>query len=156
MKHSAKRIFLFAFPLLIIGFFSCTGVAGEQGTVNWYSYKDGIEKMQSGEKTGFLYFYTEWCTFCEKMDKETFSMKSISDYLNDNFIPIRVNAEEQRGLAREYGANQYPSNLFLSPDAEVIAGRPGFIPEEQMIGILEYIHTESFETMTFGEFLEER
>ncbi len=154
MKHSARRIVIFALPILIISLFSCTGLADEKGDIRWYSYKDGVEKMKSGGKIGFLYFYTDWCGFCKKMDEETFSMKQISDYLNENFVPMKVDAEDERELAREYGANQYPSNLFLSTDDGVIAGRPGFIPEDQMIGILKYIHTESYETMSFTDFLE--
>ncbi len=155
MKQSVKNILALALPVFIVSVFSCTGLAGERGDVNWYSYHDGMEAIQSGDKKGFVYFYTTWCGFCKKMDEETFSMKSVSDYLNENFVPIKVDADAQRELARQYGANQYPSNLFLSTDAEVIAGRPGYIPEDQMIGILKYIHTESYETMSFMDFLEE-
>lgn len=154
IKDAAKKIITVFLPVFFISIFSCSGFAEEQGEVDWYSYDEGIAKMQSEDKNGFLHFYTDWCTYCKKIDEETFSVKYVSDYLNDNYVPIKVNAEEQKDLAREYGANQFPSNLFLSTDTEVIAGRPGYIPREQMIGILKYIHTESYETMTFEDFLE--
>ena len=155
MKNTLRKIVTSALPLIVISFISCTGLAEEKGVVNWYSYQEGIEKIKSGNKAGFLHFYTVWCTYCKKMDEETFSVQTISDYLNENFVPIKVDAEAQEELARQYGANQFPSNIFLSTDLEVIAGRPGFIPKDQMIGILKYIHTESYNTMTFSDFLEQ-
>jgi len=154
INPGAKIIFVML--LVFTVFFSCTGIAGEEGDVDWYSYKDGMEALESGDKTGFLHFYTDWCGYCKKIDDETFSSKNISDYLNDNFIPIKVDAEAERDVAGQYGANQFPLNIFLSADAEVIAGRPGFIPPDQMIDILKYIHTESFESMSFMDFLEKQ
>lgn len=169
MIHSIKIIFISA-AFFLLCFFSgaalacqdCADVAVAEANeanaeatanVQWLSYSEGMETLQSGENLGFLHFYTDWCGFCKKMEEETFSVKEISDYLNQNFIPIKVDAEAQKDLARQYGANQYPANIFLSPDGDVIAGRPGYVPAAQMIDILKYIHTKSFETMTFMEFM---
>jgi len=135
--------------------FSCTGIAGEQGEVNWYSYEAGMDRIEEDGKKGFLYFFTEWCTYCKKADQETFSEKKVSDYLNDHYIPIRVDADQSAEIARNYGASQFPLNIFLSGEAEVIAGRPGFVPAGEMINILKYIDTESYETMSFTEFVDQ-
>ena len=144
--------FLVMFSLFV---FSCTGIAGEQGEVKWYSYEAGMDRIEEDGRKGFLYFFTEWCTYCKKADQETFSEKEISDYLNENYVPIRVDADQHGEIARSYGANQFPLNIFLSEDAEVIAGRPGFVPAGDMIHILKYIDTESYETMSFSEFLDQ-
>ena len=151
------KIVAFAMFLSILsGFVLAAPVAagqeGEPAVVQWHSYVNGMEKLQQGEKTGFLYFYTDWCGYCKKADQETFSDKQVSSYLNENFVPIRVNADEEKALARQYGVVHYPSNIFLSPEGEVIAARPGYIPADQMIDILAFIHTDSFKTMTFREF----
>ncbi len=169
MIRSIKILFISA-SFFLLCFFSGTALACQacadaatadataantdtNSNIQWLSYTKGMETLQSGENLGFLHFYTDWCGFCKKMEDETFSVKEISDYLNQNFIPIKVDAEAQKDLARQYGANQYPANIFLSPDGEVIAGRPGFIPAGQLIDILKYVHTKSFETMTFMEFM---
>jgi thioredoxin-related protein len=154
MKYLAKSTVSFVLPVFFIFFFSCTSLAVEKGEVDWYSYQEGVAQMSSEGKMGFLHFYTDWCGYCKKIDEETFSRKNISEYLNDNFVPIRVNADEERELAARYEVTQYPLNLFVSEDVAVIAGRPGFIPADQMIDILRYMHTRSFETMTFTDFLE--
>ncbi len=147
-------------PYIVVIFclfvFFCTGIAEEQGEVKWYSYEAGMDRIEEEGKKGFLYFFTEWCTYCKKADEETFSEKEISDYLNEHYVPIRVDADKFREIARSYGVDQFPLNIFLSgDDAEVIAGRPGFVPAGDMIHILKYINTESYETMSFSEFIDQ-
>lgn len=131
-------------------------IAEETGGVNWRSYPNGIEEIQSGEKKGFVHFYTDWCTYCRKMDAETFSSEQVVRLLNEHFIPVRVDAEKEVSVARTYGVNQFPTSLFLSADTGVIAGRPGFIAADQMIDILRFIRTGSYKNMTFLDFLEQQ
>lgn len=157
-RCSSKRII----AVLVLTLFAiatagpCFAGDPDPGGVNWYSYDEGIKKIKSGDKIGFLHFYTDWCTYCKMMVKQTFSDKKVSDYLNANFIPIRVNADEEKAVAKEYGVNRYPSNWFLASDGREIANRPGFIPPEQMIQMLKYLHSGSYETMSFSDYLEKQ
>ena len=157
MPLKIVKIYYIPYLLVMLSFFafSCTGLAGERGEVNWYSYESGMDRIEEEGKKGFLYFFTEWCSYCKKMDQETFSEKEISDYLNDHYVPIRVDADKAPEIAGEYGVNQYPLNIFLSGDTEVVAGRPGFVPAGEMIHILKYIYTESYETMSYTEFIDQ-
>ena len=158
IKNRLKSNLIAIAAILVFSIFgvSCNGVEGEEGEVNWYSYQEGIDKMQSEGKTGFLHFYTDWCGYCDKIDKETFSLEKISDFLNEHFIPIKVDADNKQSIARHYGANRFPYNLFLSADNEIIASRPGFISGDHMMDILQYIHTESFKNMSYTEFLDKK
>ncbi len=145
-------LFLAVFTLASAGF--C--FAGEPEGMNWYSYDDGIKKIKSGEKLGFIYFYTDWCTYCKMMDQQTFSNKTVNNFLNTNFIPIRVNADKEKAVAKEYSVTGYPSNWFIASDGQPIANRPGFISPDQMMGMLKYLNSGSYETMSFSDYLEKQ
>ncbi|MCF8093995.1 MAG: DUF255 domain-containing protein [Desulfobacteraceae bacterium] len=128
---------------------------GKQG-INWNSYEAGMKKIKKNNKKGYLHFYTDWCGYCKKMQNETFSDKNVIDSLNTNFVPIKINAEAEPGVAKSFGADRFPFNWFINKEAEPIGSRPGFIPPEMMAHILSYIASDQYKKMQFDEFMEKR
>ena len=124
--------------------------------IKWYDYQDGLKQMKEGHKKGFVHFYTDWCTYCKLMNRQTFTDKSVIAYLNENFIPIRINAEKERDVAQKYGVNRFPTNFFMAEDGSLIGNRPGFIPSDLMLSMLKYINTDSFKTISFADFMEKK
>jgi thioredoxin-related protein len=121
--------------------------------INWQSYEAGIKKIKDQKKKGFLHFYTDWCTYCKIMNVKTFSDAKIIAYLNDNFIPIRVNAERQKNVAHKYGVNRFPNTWFLAEDSSNLSSQPGFIPAEKLLAILKFLNTDSFKRMEFSDYM---
>lgn len=120
--------------------------------IKWYGYEEGLAiGAQEGKKL-FVHFYTDWCGYCDKMEKETFSDASIASYLNRYFISVRVNSEKQKEVAAQFSVRGVPVTWFVSEVNERISSLPGFIDRDMMIRILKYIKTDSYKTMTFKEF----
>ena len=67
--------------------------------VKWYSHEEGRVLGKIENKKMYVHFWAEWCTYCRKMEKETFGNPAVIDYLNANFIPIKVNSDRERELA---------------------------------------------------------
>lgn len=124
--------------------------------IQWYSYESGIKQIKKSDKKGYLHFYTDWCSYCKMMKQKTFSDADVAEYLNANFIPIRINAEKEPKVARQYGANQFPFNGFVDQEAEQIGNQPGFIPPETMVQILRYIDSDDYKKMRFDEYTKQR
>lgn len=126
--------------LAVLFFFSTTlitGVAQEleffEGSVN--------ELRKKAEKEGRPYFvdvYTDWCTYCKKMDKTTFKDPKVVKFLNENFIITKVNAEKGEGtsFAKEYGISGYPSFVVFDSKSEVIGQIEGFTQPDRMLSLL--------------------
>ena len=131
---------------------SDTGPPSE--SVKWYGYNDGI---QIGEKEGkkiFITFYADWCTFCTKMEKETFHNREVVSFLNKRFISIRVNKDKEDAVARKHFVTGLPMTWFMESDGEKINSLPGYIPPEMFLQILKYIDSESYKDMTFKEYVD--
>jgi thioredoxin-related protein len=121
--------------------------------VRWYDYEEGKALMQSKGKKGFLSFYADWCKYCRVMDAETFGNAAVVAYLNRNFIAMKVNSDQDTRRAADYGVRGLPSTWFLTADGQRISNRPGLIPPKDMLNILKFIHTDSYEKMSFDDFL---
>jgi thioredoxin-related protein len=140
--------------LLIFLFLYLTPTMAETKEIQWQSYDNGIKMIKEQNKKGFLHFYTDWCTYCKIMNQQTFVDSQIIDYLNDNFIAIRVNADKQKDVARKFGVSRFPSNWFISEAGTSLSNQPGFIPPEMLLNMLKFLNTDSFKEMKFSEFIE--
>lgn len=152
MKTILKHIYLLTLIIFILSG-SSFSFASSKG-IKWYTYKQGIElsKIEGGKI--FLYFYADWCTYCKKMEKETFNDDSVVSYLNDNFIPIKVNSDRDIKTALDFGVKGLPSSWFIEENGERISNLPGFIAADILLNILKYINTDSYKEMPFRKFMQ--
>jgi thioredoxin-related protein len=153
-KNIRKKCLLLFLFLSLIHISSATHALSTE--IQWQTYQNGIATAKSEGKKIFLHFYATWCGYCKIMDQKTFKDASVVQYLNENFIPIKVDADQQRELAMQYRVSGLPSNWFLQTDGEKIANRPGYISQEEMISFLQFIHTDSYKKMNLSEFLQTR
>lgn len=155
MKHFLIKHCLIVFLFLgLIHISTANNVLSSE--IKWASYQNGMTSAKAEGKKIFLHFYASWCGYCKTMDQKTFKDVSVIQYLNENFIPIRVDSDQQKELTMQYQVRGLPSNWFLQTDGEKIANRPGYISPEQMIGFLRFIHTDSYKKMNINEFLQNR
>jgi thioredoxin-related protein len=143
---------------LTLGLFLAITLAGSTpawatGGIHWYDYEEGTALMQSEGKKGFLTFYADWCRYCKLMENETFQNSAVVAYLNRNFVAMKINSEEDRKRTREYSVIRLPISWFLSPNGERISNREGYLPPEDMLNLLKYVNTDSYEKMSLLEFL---
>ncbi|MCD4719081.1 MAG: thioredoxin fold domain-containing protein [Desulfobacula sp.] len=131
------------------------GPAQISGTSNidWQGYDQGMELAKTENKPIFLYFHADWCTYCKKLTKTTFRNKAVLNYLKDNFISITVNTDKKQELATQWSIRGLPTLWFLKSDNSKISSIPGFIDAKQFLHILKYIHTASYDKMSFQEFV---
>lgn len=126
------------------------------GAVKWLTFDEAQKIGQEQSQKFLLYFYTDWCGYCRKLDKSTFTDKAVADYINTNFIPVRINSEKMPKVAARYGVGGVPDLRFLTAKGENIARWPGYIEADRFLPLLQYIHTESYQKMSYGDFLKNK
>lgn len=122
--------------------------------IQWRSYEDGKSLARSENKKIFINFRADWCTYCRTMEKKTFTDTGIINFLNSNFINIQVDVDREKSVARKYNIQPLPDTWFLTQTGEVIGNRPGYLTPKDLLPLLRYIHTESYQKMSFSQFKE--
>lgn len=153
MKTTLKYICLLSVLIIFILSGSSFSFTSSK-SIKWYTYKQGLDLSKKEKKKIFLNFYANWCTYCKKMEKETFNDDSVVSYLNDNFISIKVNSDRESRTALDFGVKGLPDTWFIAENGEKISSLPGYIPSKRLLNILKYINTDSFKKMTFSKFME--
>lgn len=94
------------------------------------SWEDIKAKAKAENKAIFIDFFTTWCGPCKFMDQNVYVHKEVGDYINKNFVSVRVqmdktakdNAyvrswyETAKKLGETYAVSAYPTLLFLNND----------------------------------------
>jgi Thiol:disulfide interchange protein len=135
MKVSIKIFTGLSLLLLLLAGCKSTNKSSELATIpnsglNFVK-SDGLskvlEKASRTDQIVFMDIYTDWCAPCKLMDEYVFSDVDTQKFMNENFINYKVNAEKGNGqtIATIYGANIYPTLVFVDKDGKVLARREG-------------------------------
>jgi thioredoxin-related protein len=78
------------------------------------------------------------------MEKETFVDNDVTRFLNENFIPVRLNSDKEQELSKKYSVRGLPTSLFLSETGETIGSQPGYLGPKDFMTVLKFVHEEKF------------
>jgi thioredoxin-related protein len=123
--------------------------------IDWNDYTPGLTRAKNQGKSVFLYFYAQWCTYCTKLKQTTFMDEKVQAYLEDHFVSISVDADQNQTLSQTWQVTGLPTMWFLTPEGDRISNLPGYVDGSQLLKILKYIRTESYRSMSFQDFVKQ-
>ncbi|HAN73976.1 MAG TPA: thioredoxin domain-containing protein [Planktothrix sp. UBA8407] len=125
-----------------------------ENPIDWWPWcEEALKTARLANKPIFLSIGYSSCHWCTVMEGEAFSDPGIAQYMNQNFLPIKVDREERPEIDSIYmqalqmmtGQGGWPLNIFLTPDEKIPFyggtyfplepryGRPGFLEVLQSI-----------------------
>ena len=141
-----------------------------QAQVQWHSIAEA-SKASIGEKMYFIDFYTSWCGYCKKMDRETFTDPTVAKILNKYFYPVKFNAEGNepvtwagktynpakgtgRNHTHEFARNVsgYPTFVLYRADGTPLQAIPGFYPPKDFVVVLWYFVSGDFKRYSYEQY----
>jgi thioredoxin-related protein len=61
--------------------------------INWLDFDQLDEALATQNRPVLLVFYTDWCRYCKKLDREVFTDTSLIALVNKSYHAVRFNAE---------------------------------------------------------------
>lgn len=162
--NCTSKIFCGLFIFLILASSSVSLCAQEK--IKWMSWEEAVKKSETVEKKIFVDIYTDWCTWCKRMDKATFQDQDIAKYMNENYYAVKFDAEQKKTIlfrGKEYkyvkngrrGYNQlaaeltkgrlsYPTIVFLDEKVNIIQPIPGFRAKSEFEMMMTFFGEDFF------------
>ena len=94
------------------------------------------EKAMKAEKPLLIVFGAEWCTFCKKMEHTTLSEKEMVHKINAEFVPVHLDFDKTKPIAKALKVKGIPSSIVLSTDAEILSRKDGYAKSKEYRDVL--------------------
>jgi thioredoxin-related protein len=147
--------------------------------IKWYSFEEAVKKNKKKPRKIFIDVYTDWCGWCKKMDKETFMNPQLAEYINENFYPVKLNAEQKEAITfkgqefvnpnpdRNRSPHQlaiailkqemsYPSYVILDEKSDWLFKIRGYKSSDDLLPVLKYFGSNQYKVMSWTEFNESK
>ncbi len=162
-----KNIFLSALVLLLTtSIFAQEKTAGN--SLQWLDFEKAVAAAKKEHKLLVVDFYTDWCGWCKKMDRDTYGNAEVVKYARQRLVMSKVNAESQQmtrfqqndlsyqQLALGFQVRGYPATIFINENGELLTSVSGYLKPEQFLPILEFLSEGHYKTMKFEDFMQKR
>jgi len=148
----------------------------DENEIIWYTFEEAVALSEKKPKKLLVDIYTDWCGWCKKMEKDTYSKEELAKYINKNFYAVKFNAEQKesiefdghtfkfvasgrRGvheLAAALTNNKlsYPTTVFMDEENRIIQPIAGYLDAKAMDPIVKYIGGNNYKDTPWEEFQE--
>lgn len=124
---------LITFIIIFISIISCNNANAE---IKWE--KDLASAMKKAKEKNLpimIDVYTDWCTWCKELDKNTYSHKEVIDTAK-KMVSVKLNPEtsaEGAEIAKKYGVQGFPTILFINADGLVLENVGGYVEGDKFV-----------------------
>ncbi len=140
-------------------------VVSEESTsegIQWMTFQEAIEKHKVEPRMWVIDLWTDWCGWCKRMEKTTFSDPKIGEFVNENYYAVSFDAEQKEDVViegRTYkfvsqgrkgyhelaaelmgGKMSYPTVVFLNNNRQIMHRLVGYQTKEEFHPIVNFLH----------------
>ena len=117
--------------------------------IHWYAWgEEALDAAKAQNKPIFLSIGYSTCHWCHVLEKESFENQEVADLLNEGYISIKVDREENPDVDQFYmqavqamtGSGGWPMTVVMSPDRIPFFGGTYF-PRVQLMRILTVLRS---------------
>ena len=94
---------------LLLVLFVLSTIVVEAQEIKWMTMQEALTAQKKNNKPIFIDAYTVWCGPCKMLDRNTFSDPKVAKIINENYNPVKFNAEGNEEI-------QFQGKLFKNPN----------------------------------------
>lgn len=131
--------------------------------INWLTFPQLSEALAKKPKPVLIFFYTDWCSYCRKMEREVFSKPTLIDSINNQYYAVKFNAESKESfhfegqllknakpkqarslhditllLANRKQGIAFPTTIILDEEFRVRSRHMSYLSSQQLMAILGF------------------
>lgn len=148
--------------------FNFSFLISAQAQVKWHTVEEAAD-AKIGTRLYLVDFFTDWCGYCKKMDRETYTDATVAKIINKYYYPVKFNAESRnsfswfgntyapgqgRNRAHSFarGIQGYPTTVLYLADGKALQAIPGFYSAKDYVVILWYFASGDYQHYAYERY----
>lgn len=86
-----------------------------------------------------IHFYADNCPPCRRLEANVFSQATFAQAVEQNYIPIKINASDEPAIAKEFGVDRWPQDVVIAPSGQVVYRMISPQDQDRYTGILAQV-----------------
>ncbi len=117
----------------LICLFHCSRLHADE--VHWNKdIRQAAEQAAKEKKPLLIMVSAPWCGYCQKMLHTTFQDEKLIGRLNNCFVPVYLDADENEKWVQQLKVDALPTTLLVSSEMKVVKRLSGYQSAEQING----------------------
>jgi len=112
-------------------------VSGCDDRVSYVWNENSLDEIinKNDDKIILVDFETDWCVWCDRLDKDTYTDERVMEFAEQNLISIKIDAEKNDGpeQKKKYRVRGYPTILLLDPSGNELDRIVGYRPPKEFL-----------------------
>lgn len=94
-----------------------------------------VEARRTGRPI-LVYVTSERCTFCRKMERETWSDPEVAQLVSAEFVPLKLRPDTHPEEVATLRVRAFPTTVLVAPDGRPLAARTGYLQSAKLVELL--------------------
>lgn len=103
-------------------------------TFNHFTYEEALALAKKQNKLIFIDAYIPGCRPCAKMAKDVFTLNTVADFHNENFINLKIDFFTDRpDLLTKFEVKGYPAYMYINSDGNIVHKAGGYTEADKFM-----------------------
>ncbi|MBL0331978.1 MAG: thioredoxin fold domain-containing protein [Chlorobiota bacterium] len=132
--------------------------------LSWSNVENALPKAITEKKLVVIDVYTDWCGWCKRMDRDTYSNEEVVKYLNKNFIASKMNPEKEGSLEfnekkytysefnKALGITGYPATAFVDREGKLLTVVSGYYSPKDFLKVIKYFGEDIYKSTKWDDY----
>lgn len=102
--------------------------------------EEALRLARDQKKLVMLDLYTDWCTWCKKLDEDVYPKPEVVEAVRQSFVPLKLNpetTEQGASLMKKFGVDGFPTILILDGEGNLVHRIVGYREAPEFVKELE-------------------
>ncbi len=130
LKKEMKKIYYLLALIMLPVLLNAQGINFEHD-----NFKQILAKAKKENKLVFIDGYALWCGPCKRMSKTTFMDEKLGEYMNQNFVSLKLDIERGEGpeLKQKYNIQGLPGYIFIDNDGVAVHRAGSYLTVDEFL-----------------------
>jgi thioredoxin-related protein/YHS domain-containing protein len=99
-----------------------TAFSTASAQITWESsLREAHAKAQAEGKLLLLHFYSDNCSFCDRLEQGSYKNPVVGNAIHQNFVPVKVHANKSPKLAEMFKVTKFPTDVIVDTEGKTLS-----------------------------------